>query len=53
MTDKNTDTKSDFHCVVETPELYIDFTARQYTKTAPYPHIIRKDVRRAATAGGK
>jgi len=34
---------ADWHCIVETPEFLIDFTARQYRASAPYPFIIPKD----------
>jgi len=34
---------ADWHCIVETPEFLIDFTARQYKASAPYPFIIPKD----------
>jgi hypothetical protein len=33
-----------WHCVVETPEFFVDFTARQYHSNACYPHIISKCV---------
>lgn len=51
---ENGDRKSEWHCIVETKDFYIDFTARQYTKEAAYPHIISKrQLVMAATAGAK
>jgi hypothetical protein len=37
--------KSDWHAIVETPEFFLDFTAKQYHSTACYPHIINKAVK--------
>jgi len=34
--------RADWHYIVETPECFIDWTARQYFADAPYPHIILK-----------
>jgi hypothetical protein len=37
--------KSGWHAIVETPEFFLDFTAKQYHSTACYPHIINKAVK--------
>jgi hypothetical protein len=48
--------RAGWHAIVETPEFYLDFTARQYHQDACYPHIISKQLTKqlaAAAAGGK
>jgi hypothetical protein len=40
-----------WHCIVETPEFFVDFTARQYRSTCAFPLIIPKKAA-AAAAGG-
>jgi hypothetical protein len=39
------------HCIVELGELLIDWTARQYVATAPFPYIIPKSCAMSAKAG--
>lgn len=41
-----------WHCIVETPEFFIDFTARQYRSTCAFPLIIPKKAT-AAAAGAQ
>jgi hypothetical protein len=48
----------DWHCIVEAPDFYIDFTVQQYKHTARHPYIIRKVTKRNrafkfATGGNK
>jgi hypothetical protein len=38
--------RADWHCIVETPIGFIDWTARQYTDKVPYPYIIPKPLPR-------
>jgi hypothetical protein len=52
------DSVCDWHCIVEAPDFYIDFTVRQYKHTAQHPLIIRKVTKRnraltLAAGGGK
>jgi len=42
---------ADWHCIVEAPDFFIDFTGRQYLSTVNYPHIIQKE-KAAGAAGG-
>jgi hypothetical protein len=44
--------RAGWHAIVETPEFFLDFTARQYHHEACYPHIISKKLAAAAAAGG-
>lgn len=37
-------TMCEWHCIVETEECFIDFTARQYSKTNPFPAFIHKSI---------
>jgi len=35
-------TRADWHCIVQTKNVLLDFTAKQYVETAPYPLVIVK-----------
>lgn len=41
------------HCIVEIDGLLIDWTARQYVETAPFPYLIPKAAAMAAKAGAQ
>lgn len=41
------------HCIVEVDGLLIDWTARQYVETAPFPYLIPKAAAMAAKAGAQ
>lgn len=49
--------RAGWHCIVEAPDFFIDFTARQYHQDACYPHIISKNLigqsAKGAAAGGE
>ena len=45
--------RAGWHAIVEAPEFFIDFTARQYHQDACYPHLIAKTLAAAAAAGGE
>jgi|ERR1039458_264386 hypothetical protein len=52
MHDTATYRKAPWHMIVETPDFFIDFTARQYHSKACYPHIISKNIKSFAATEG-
>ena len=34
--------RAPWHCIAETPDSFIDWTARQYTEKAPFPYVLPK-----------
>jgi hypothetical protein len=45
--------RADWHCIVDVEGFLIDWTARQYVETAPFPYIIPQMAALAAKAGAQ
>lgn len=41
--------KANWHMIVETPTSFIDWTSRQYSSKAAYPHVV---IKKSMAAGG-